>query len=150
LHFLAMYLPGPKIKVFFYRLRGTKIGEEVIISQMVFLEELYSDLITIHNNVQIGPGVIVVTHDSSYQVLAPSIPNKTGPVTIGNNVYIGAGAIILPNVTIGDNVIIGAGSLVSKDIPSNNVAVGIPVRIVCTLDEWKEKHSDIFLLKKVQ
>lgn len=55
---------------------------------------------------------------------------QTAPVTIGNNVWIGGGAIILPGVTIGDNVVIGAGSVVTKDIPSNKIAVGCPCRVV--------------------
>lgn len=51
---------------------------------------------------------------------------QTVPVVIGDNVWIGGGAIILPGVTIGDNVVIGAGSVVTKDIPSDKVAIGSP------------------------
>ena len=36
----------------------------------------------------------------------------------------------MPGVTIGDNVVIGAGSVVTKDIPSNSIAYGIPCRVV--------------------
>lgn len=50
------------------------------------------------------------------------------PITIGNNVWIGANVTVLPGVTIGDNSIIGAGSVVTKDIPSNVLAVGNPCR----------------------
>lgn len=49
---------------------------------------------------------------------------------IGNNVTIYANACIIGNVYIGDNVIIGAGSVVTKDIPSNSVAVGNPARVI--------------------
>ena len=52
------------------------------------------------------------------------------PVTIGDNVWIGGSVTILPGVTIGDNVTIGAGSVVTKDIPSNVVAVGNPCRVI--------------------
>ena len=52
------------------------------------------------------------------------------PVTIGNNVWIGAGVCILPGVTIGDNTVIGAGGVVTKDIPSNVLAVGNPCRVI--------------------
>ncbi len=55
---------------------------------------------------------------------------QTAPVTIGNNVWIGGGAIILPSVTIGDNVVIGAGSVVTRDIPSNTIALGSPCRVI--------------------
>ena len=57
------------------------------------------------------------------------------PVRIGRNCWIGAGAIILPGVTIGDNVVIGAGSVVTKDIPSNVVAVGNPCRVLREVSE---------------
>ncbi len=50
--------------------------------------------------------------------------------TLGNNVMIYAGSKVLGNITIGDNVVIGADSLVLKDLPSDCIAVGCPVKIV--------------------
>ena len=58
---------------------------------------------------------------------------SSGVIRIGNNVHIGENVIILPNTNIGDNVIIGAGAVVTKDIPSNSVAVGNPARIIKTI-----------------
>lgn len=55
---------------------------------------------------------------------------RTAPVSIGDNVWIGGGAVIMPGVTIGDNVVIGAGSVVTKDIPSDTIALGNPCRVV--------------------
>lgn len=55
---------------------------------------------------------------------------RTAPVVIGDNTWIGGGVIILPGVTIGDNVVIGAGSVVTKDIPSDTIALGNPCRVV--------------------
>ena len=55
---------------------------------------------------------------------------RYGKIIIGNNCFIGARSTILPGVTIGDNTIIGAGSVVTKDIPSNVVAVGNPCKII--------------------
>lgn len=52
------------------------------------------------------------------------------PITVGNDVWIGAGVSVLPGVTIGYNCVIGAGSVVSKDIPSNSVAVGNPCKVI--------------------
>ena len=57
------------------------------------------------------------------------------PVTIGNNVWIGASVCILPGVTIGDNTVIGAGSVVTKDIPSNVLAVGNPCRVIKEIEQ---------------
>lgn len=63
----------------------------------------------------------------------------TKPIVVGNDVYIGNNVIILPGVTIGNNVVIGAGAVVSKDIPDNSVAVGVPARVIKTTDEYLEK-----------
>lgn len=63
----------------------------------------------------------------------------TKPITIGDNVYIGNNVIILPGVTIGSNVIVGAGAIVSKDIPDNSVAVGVPAKIIKSADEYFDK-----------
>lgn len=57
------------------------------------------------------------------------------PVTIGNDCWFGANVVVCPGVTIGDNCVIGAGSVVTKDIPSNSVAVGNPCRVQRTITE---------------
>ena len=83
-----------------------------------------------------GPNVIVAT--AGHPVL-PELREKAYqfnmPVRIGRNCWIGAGAIILPGVTIGDNTVIGAGSVVTRDIPSNVVAVGNPCRVLREINE---------------
>ena len=60
---------------------------------------------------------------------------KAKPITIGNNVWIGADVTILPGVTIGDNTVIGAKSVITKDIPSNVIAVGNPCRVLREITE---------------
>ncbi|MBE7046441.1 MAG: sugar O-acetyltransferase [Ruminococcaceae bacterium] len=78
-----------------------------------------------------GPNVTVAT--AGHPVL-PELREKgyqfNMPVHIGTNCWIGAGAIICPGVKIGDNSVIGAGSVVTKDVPSNVVAVGNPCRVM--------------------
>ena len=90
--------------------------------------------ITIGDNVVFGPRVRILAHDASTGVFLGY--TRVANVVIGSNVFIGAHSIVLPGVTIGDNVVIGAGSIVSKDIPSNTVAVGAPARVIKTLDEF--------------
>ena len=57
------------------------------------------------------------------------------PVTIGNRVWIGGGVNINQGVTIGDNSIVGAGSIVTKDVPSNVIAAGVPCRVIRLITE---------------
>lgn len=69
------------------------------------------------------------------------------PIKVGNNVWIGAGSTILAGVTIGDNSVIGAGSVVTKDVPPNAVAVGVPCRVMREINEDDKKAypvSEIF------
>ena len=62
------------------------------------------------------------------------------PVHIGRNCWIGAGAVILPGVTLGDNVVVGAGSIVTKDLPSNVVAVGNPCKVLREVGERDREY----------
>lgn len=105
-------------------------------------------LITIGDNVHITAGVSILTHDGRFwffsQLYREAIPSRAA-VRIGNNVYIGQNAMILRGVTIGDNVLIGAGSVVTKDIPSNSIAVGVPARVIMTVDEFYKKSKDQFV-----
>jgi acetyltransferase-like isoleucine patch superfamily enzyme len=97
-------------------------------------------LITIGNNVYITSGVTFVTHDGGTLILRKEIPDLeyTAPITIGNDVYIGVRTIILPGVIIGNRCVIGAGSVVTKSIPDNSVAAGVPARVIKTTDEYLE------------
>ncbi|MDE6470459.1 MAG: sugar O-acetyltransferase [Eubacterium sp.] len=66
------------------------------------------------------------------------------PITVGNNVWIGTGATVLAGVTIGDNSVIGAGSVVTKSIPNNVVAVGVPCKVVKKITDDEKYRYPIF------
>lgn len=91
--------------------------------------------ITIGDDTLLAPGV---TMSCAYHPTDPVLRQKkyeaAAPIVVGKNVWIGAGAIIGPGVTIGDNTTIGAGSIVTRDVPSNVVAVGNPCRPIKTLE----------------
>lgn len=88
-----------------------------------------------------GPNVTVAT---AGHPIEPSLRQKgyqyNAPVRIGKNCWIGAGAIILPGVVIGDNVVVGAGSVVTKDLPSNVVAVGNPCRVLRPVSDHDRQY----------
>ena len=78
--------------------------------------------VVFEDDVQVG------SHCSIYSI--STIDNKEGRVTLKKNCKIGSHSIIMPGVTVGENSIIGAFSFVTKDIPDNVVAFGIPVKII--------------------
>ena len=87
--------------------------------------------IYIGSHTMIGPGVIIATAGHPVlPILREQEYQYNAPIHIGSNCWLGAGVIVLPGVTIGDNTVIGAGSVVTKDIPSDVVAVGAPCRVM--------------------
>jgi maltose O-acetyltransferase len=55
---------------------------------------------------------------------------KIGNIEIGNYVWIGINVFINPGITIDNNSIIGANSVVTKDIPDNAIAAGVPAKLI--------------------
>ena len=88
-----------------------------------------------------GPNVVIATGGHP---LLPQLREKgyqyNAPVRIGKNCWIGAGVIIVPGITVGDNVVIGAGSVVTKDLPSNVLAVGNPCRVLRDINEHDKEY----------
>lgn len=66
------------------------------------------------------------------------------PITIGSNVWIGAGSTVLAGVTIGDNTVIGAGSVVTRSIPADVVAVGVPCRVLRPITEQDRYRYSLY------
>jgi hypothetical protein len=134
LHVFAMWAPFNSWRIFFYRLRGTKIGKHVYIVQSAFLEESRPWLIEIHDRVRIGIGVIIVTHDAVYHEYDPDIPFRYGKVILKRQCSICPGSIIMPGVTIGERAVVCPGSLVIKDVPDGVMVAGNPAKQLMTLD----------------
>ena len=83
--------------------------------------------VTIEDGAMLGPevGLFTVNHEPKH--IRTVMPRE---IHIKKNAWIGARVSILPGVTIGENAIVGTGSVVTKDVPDNAVAVGVPARIV--------------------
>lgn len=103
--------------------------------------------IKIGDNAMFGPRVCLYT---AGHPIDPTVRNSGlefgTSITIGNNVWIGGSAVVNPGVTIGDNVVIGSGSVVTKDIPSNTIAVGNPCRVIRDITQedkefWEDKQA---------
>lgn len=97
--------------------------------------------VTIGNQVMFGPNVTIsATGHPVYPEYRHKGAHFSLPVTIGNGVWIGANTTILPGVTIGDNAVIGAGSVVTKDIPANTLALGVPCKVKKEIGEHERQY----------
>lgn len=112
-------------------------GEHLNIGKNVFINFDCTFLtlggITIEDDVLIGPKVSLITENHP---LTPQ--HRKGligkSIHIKKNAWIGASATILPGVTIGENAVVAAGAVVSKDVPDNVLAGGIPAKIIKTIE----------------
>jgi acetyltransferase-like isoleucine patch superfamily enzyme len=110
------------------------IGQRVVIrpNTMLFADEFAS--IIIEDDVLIGSGVHMYTHNHRYD--NPKIPiidqgyYSSKNVTVKCGAWIGANAILLPGVVVGENSVIGAGSIVTKNVPPKTVVAGNPAKII--------------------
>lgn len=129
-------------KLNYLRKAGANIGERTRLNCSVAAFGTEPYLITLGYDCLIAEQVHFITHDGGVKVLSDldyfhgERMDIIAPIEIGNNVYIGNGAYIMSGVTIGDNCIIGAAAVVTKDIPANSVAVGVPARVIRTIDEY--------------
>jgi acetyltransferase-like isoleucine patch superfamily enzyme len=93
--------------------------------------------IVIGNNVLIASKVFISDHshgevDKQIKNVPPAKRKlfSKGPVIIEDNVWIGEGVSILSGVTIGKNSIVGANAVVTKSLPANSIAGGIPAKVL--------------------
>ena len=118
------------------------IGDNCQINDLVHIAAIES--ISIGNNVLIASRVFITDHNhGKYSGDEQSHPNtppeqrklESNPIRIEDNVWIGEGVCILPGVNIGSGSIIGSNSVVTKNIPRNSIAIGIPAKIIKNFNE---------------
>ena len=80
--------------------------------------------IVIHEDAIVGDDCMIMQQVRSGMIGEDCVPR------LGNNVYVGAGAKIIGKVEIGDGARIGANAVVTKDVPANHTAIGIPARLL--------------------
>ncbi|EOI55455.1 sugar O-acetyltransferase [Enterococcus gilvus] len=126
-------------------------GENIVIGENFYanFDCIMLDVapITIGENVLLGPRVSFYTpgHPIDHEIRNSGLEFATA-INVGNNVWIGGSTVINPGVTIGNNVVIGSGSVVTKDIPDNVVAAGVPCKVLREITAsdtkyWKEKKK---------
>lgn len=116
----------------------TDFGQFIRFGRKVFVNSgcIFMDRggITLEDGVFIGPDVKLITENHAEE---PGLRHNvyTRPILIRRNAWIGAAAVILPGVTVGENAIVAAGAVVTKDIPDNTLAAGVPAKAVRKIKE---------------
>ena len=132
----------------------TSIGHDNFFNFNVTIQD--DSWVTIGNNNNFGPGLYIGT--PLHPMLASErrkmeLPNgsKRGfcyakPVVIGDECWFGANVTVCPGVTIGNGCVIGAGSVVTKDVPDNCFAAGVPARVIRKITEAESMRNHPELL----
>ena len=134
------FLQGP---IAFHYGKHTRIGRNFFGNFNLTVQD--DAEVTIGDDCNFGPNVTIVTPihpmlpDERRKLRTASGEEKqlcyARPVRIGNDCWLGASVTVCPGVTIGDNCVIGAGSVVTRDIPANSFAAGVPCRVIRKLTE---------------
>jgi len=129
---IAKSFPLNSIRVFGLKLCGFNVGDKVYIGEDLIVASIISEKscnLFIGDRVAIGPRVtLILSSDANWSNLMEKIKPKKSTVILKDDCWIGAGAIIMPGTTIGKSAIVGAGAVVTKNVPDNDVVVGIPAK----------------------
>ena len=129
------FMQGP---IYIHYGSHTKIGKRLFANfNLTIQDDAY---VVIGDDCNFGPNVTIVTPihpllpDERRGVVMPDGTLKrvcyAKPVKIGDNCWFGANVTVCPGVTIGENCVVGAGSTVTRDIPPNSFAAGVPCRVI--------------------
>lgn len=100
--------------------KNLKLGKNTDVGAFTYINAKHG--VVIEDGVQIG------SHCSLYS--ASTIDEKKGKIVLKKNCRIGSHSVVMPGVTVGENAIVGAFSFVTRSIPANSVAVGIPAKVI--------------------
>lgn len=120
--------------------RGMKIGNGVNFPRSTWIDIPHCFLISIGDNCGFGANCAILAHDAMPNEYIDA--TRIAKIIIHESCHFGMGTIILPGVEIGPYSVVGAGSVVNRDIPARSVAFGNPARVICTLDEFLDKHKE--------
>ena len=124
----------------------TDCGKNISIGKRVFINSgcRFQDQggITIGDDCLVGHNAVFATLNHGFarderKDLHPA------PIVLGHNVWMGANVTILPGVTIGDNAVIAAGAVVTRDVPANVIAGGVPAKVIKPLELKCKPGADL-------
>jgi len=124
----------------------TKIGSFVEIQKNAFIgtrckissHTFVCEGVTIEDEVFVGHGVMFTNDLMPRATAGGELQTESDwvvvPTRVCRGASIGSGAVIVCGVTIGENAMIGAGAVITKDVPENSIAAGVPGRVMRTIE----------------
>jgi acetyltransferase-like isoleucine patch superfamily enzyme len=88
--------------------------------------------ITLGEKCLLAPHVTITASNYGIEQGTPVMdqPKLERDIVIGRDVWLGANVVVLAGVTIGDGAIVAAGAVVTKDLPANCIAGGVPAKVI--------------------
>lgn len=121
------------------------IGDNVSTTSVVAFSATEGTTVRIGDDVMFASENQVRADDGHpiFDVVTGRRVNISKSITIGNHVWLGRAAIVLGGVTIGDGSVIGYGSVVTKRVPNNCVAAGVPAKVMRRNIAWERPHLSL-------
>lgn len=118
---IAKLMPIP-VKNFLYRMIGVKIGENAVIAPHVQIDPFFPEKIEIGDNVLIGWGAKILTHEFNKEGC------RIGEFKAEDDVLIGHGSSNRPGIEIEENATVGAQSFINRDVEKDEKVGGVPIK----------------------
>jgi len=134
LEWLAGFCPVPSWRASLHRWRGVQIGNNAYIGYGVIIDRVYPEKITIGDYAVVADRCIITAHGCGSIPLQHLYPRQVKPVRIGRGAWLSPACIVIMGVEIGEFSVIGTGAVVTRSIPPRSMAVGVPARVIRTLD----------------
>lgn len=122
------------------RALGMHIGQGVNLPASTWIDISHCYLISIGDWCGFGEECMLLSHDAQFDEFLNA--GRIGRVLIHERSHIGSRCIVLPGVEIGPRTIVGAHSVVSRTLPPDTVCTGAPAKVVCSLEEYLQRHRD--------
>ncbi|QIS00562.1 acyltransferase [Vibrio diabolicus] len=115
------------------------IGDDFTVTGNVYLRAVEATKITIGNDVIVAAGVTVRTNDGHtiHDLISGERINPSKDIVVADHVWLGDEVAVLKGVEIGEGCVVGMRSVVTKSIPANSLAVGLPAKVLKQNITWK-------------
>ena len=120
------------------RAMGMHIGQGVNLPASTWVDTSACYAISIGDWCGFGEQCLILSHDAQMDEFIDA--GLVARITIHESCHFGSRTVILPGVEVGPRTVVGANSVVSRSLPPDTVCAGTPAKVICSLDEYLERH----------